>query len=100
MGMHHVQSRSHLPNCLTHILSTICVLGRVADSGNCVARDEERVNQGKGSGYGHSNALLLAKENPAAARENADSYAMFATGAYFEGIENWETNPNQICGRR
>ena len=44
------------------------------------------------------NALLLAKENPVAARNNADSYAMWATGSYFGGIENWATNPNQICG--
>jgi len=61
------------------------------------AADEEQVGKGLGSGYGHANALELAAANASAARNNADSYAMFATAAYF-GLDKFETNPNQICG--
>jgi hypothetical protein len=61
------------------------------------ANDEEQLGKGKGSGYGHANALDLAKKNPAAARQNADQYAMFATAAYFGGVDKWATSSAKLC---
>ena len=54
----------------------------------CVANDETQPSKGKASDYGHSNSLDLAKHSIAAARENADHFAIFATAAYFGGVEN------------
>ncbi|KAF2811027.1 uncharacterized protein BDZ99DRAFT_462306, partial [Mytilinidion resinicola] len=47
------------------------------------------------SGYGQECIMRIALKNPTEARRNADTFALFATAAYY-GIENWETDPNDL----
>jgi hypothetical protein len=46
-------------------------------------------------GYGQECILRYALANPTNARRNADTYALFATAAYY-GIDNWATDPNVL----
>ncbi|KAG0127728.1 hypothetical protein HOY82DRAFT_624541 [Tuber indicum] len=47
--------------------------------------------------YGHRNTLLLARESPQKARENADNYKIFAIASYFDS-SHWSGDPDRLSG--